>query len=254
MKNLIDLTNKHIVIAGASSGIGKQTALTLNEAGARIVLIARREDLLLEVQDCLSGNNNGYICADLSQLDDIEDVSKKVLDRFGPIDGLVYAAGVGLSLPFKMFTPEKVRRVFDINFFAFVEMVRQFTKKGHYNTGTSIVGISSIASQRGDKSHMAYSASKAAMDGAVRCIAKELAPKGIRINTVAPAMTATEMYIKYLEKYGDDSPSNKELLERQYLGVANTNEISSVIAFLLSPAASFITGDVIPIDGGYLSS
>ncbi len=254
MFNLVDLTDRRILITGASSGIGKANALMLSRLGAKLVLVARREDKLMETLAELEGEGHGFYCADLSDVESIEPMVKELVATYGPFDGMVYAAGVGTSIPLKQFTPEKVQKVFDINFFGFVEMVRQLTKRGRYNPGMRMVGISSIAAQRGDKSHMAYSASKAAMEGALRCMAKELAPKEIFINAVEPAMTATEMYVKYLEKYGEDSGSNEELLKRQYLGIATTEQISSVVAFLISPAASFMTGCSIPVDGGLLSN
>ena len=88
------------------------------------------------------------------------------------------------------------------------------------------------------------------MDSAVRCMAKELAEKEICINTVAPSMTATELYNRYVEKYGEDSETNRELLTRQYLGIAQPQDIANAIAFLISPAARFITGITMPVDGG----
>ena len=115
-----------------------------------------------------------------------------------------------------------------------------------------IVGISSITAFRGDKAQTVYSASKAAMNGAVRCLAKELADKNICINTVAPGMIHTEMYEKYLLQYGCDS--NSKLLERQYLGIGKTDDVAAAVAFLMSPAAKFITGVCLPVDGGVTSS
>ena len=255
MSDMIDLKGKRIIVTGASSGIGKQTAITLNSLGSDVILVARSEEKLIAlVENTLKSGNNAYYCADLSVVNEIEKLVKQIVIEQGKIDGLVYAAGVGTSIPLMQFKPEKVQRVFDINCFAFIEFVRQLCKKGKYNEGMRIVGVSSIASVQGDKSHMAYSASKAAMDAAVRCIAKEVADKGICINTVAPAMTETEMYLKYLEKYGENGDSNKELLKRQYLGIAKTQDIANAIAFLISPAARFITGIMLPVDGGTTTS
>ncbi len=181
-------------------------------------------------------------------------VFKNILQEQGKLDGMVYSAGISMSLPLNMFKPERMKQIFNINFFAFVECVRQATKNGRYKDGMRIVGVSSIASLVGDKAHVGYSASKAAMDAAVRCIAKEVADKGICINTVAPAMTATKMYENYLQKYGEGSESQRELLSRQYLGIAKTTDIADAIAFLLSPSARFITGITLPVDGGTTSS
>lgn len=254
MKNIVDLSNKRILVAGASSGIGRQTAVLLSELGADVILLARREDKLQETRALLGGGNHAYYAADLTDLNLIESVIDSIVAEQGKLDGLVYSAGISLSLPLKMYKPEKLERVFTINFFAFIECVRQVTKKGHYNDGMRIVGISSAASLVGDKSHLGYSSSKAAMDAAVRCMAKELADRGICINTVAPAMTATEMHQQFVDKYGKDSQNYKEILSRQYLGIAETTDIANAIAFLLSTAARFITGITLPVDGGMTTS
>ena len=250
MNHLIDLTDKRILIAGASSGIGRKTAVVLSSLGAKLVLLARREELLKEALGELAGDGHCYYAADLSQTAAIGDIVKKIVSEQGKIDGLVYAAGVNTSMPLKLFKPEKVQEVFNINYFGFIEFVRQICRKGRYNEGMSIVGISSVASIRGDKAHLAYSGSKAAMNSSVRCIAKEIADKGIRINTVAPAMTKTEMYDKYVEEYGDESGSNNDLLKRQYMGVVETEDVANAVAFLLSSASRMITGLTLPVDGG----
>lgn len=253
MRYLIDLSGKNILVIGASSGIGKQVAITLSQVGARLVLVARRADKLRETCQELEGEGHSYYAADMNETENIEILIKKIIEEQGKLDGMVYAAGVGTSLPLLQFKPEKARKIFDTNFFGFLEAVRQVSRKGKFNEGMRIVGISSIASIVGDKAHTVYSASKAAMDGAVRCMAKELADKGICINTVAPAMVKTDMYAHYLEKYGNDSESNTDLMKRQYLGLAKTEDIANAIAFLLSSAARFITGITLPVDGGTTS-
>lgn len=250
MYNLIDLTDRRILVVGASSGIGKKTAITLSNLGAKLILAAIDEEGVKQALSELSGEGHAAYYADVSKLDDIGGFIKKIVDEHGALDGLVYSAGLGTAIPLALSKPEKVQATFDVNFFGFFEMVRQICKKGRYNSGMRIVGVSSCASLRGDKSKAIYSSTKSAMDSAVRCIAKEVADKGICINTVAPSMTATELYQKFVEKYGEDSNTNKELTSRQYLGIAETQDIANAIAFLISPAARFITGITMPVDGG----
>ena len=135
----------------------------------------------------------------------------------------------------------------------FIEFVRCLTKKNRYNTGMRIIGISSTAGLRGSKAHLAYSASKAGMNGAMRCMAVELAAKGITANTIAPGMIDTDMYKKFLNDNGYESQANIGLLARQYLGIGKTDDVAAVIAFLLAPVSRFITGVCIPVDGGLTS-
>ena len=250
MEHFIDLTGKRILIVGASSGIGKQTAIALSKVGAHLSLVARREDKLKETIALLEGEGHDYYCADVSVASEIDLLFKNIIAKNGALDGFVYSAGISLSLPLQMFKPEKLQSIFDINFFAFIECVRQATKKGRFNKGMRIVGVSSIASMKGDKTHLGYCASKAAMDAAVRCVAKEVASKGICINTVAPGLTATSMYENFASNIGEDSSSMKVLMERQYLGVVDPLKVAQTIVFLLSPAAEFITGIALPVDGG----
>ncbi len=253
MNELVDLRGRRIVVAGASSGIGKETAFLLDRLGAEVILVARRGELLKETVEMMSGNASWYT-ADFSRTEEIGPLFSQIASERGKCGGFVYCAGIGPSIPLNLCTPEKLQDVFSVNFFGFVECLRQVTKRGRYSEGMRIVGISSAASIRGDKSRIAYSSSKAAMNAAVRCAAKELAPKGICVNTVAPSVTATDLYRSIREQSGGQGSYEEEISKRQYLGVAEPSQIASVIAFLLSPASGFITGITLPVDGGLTTS
>lgn len=247
MYNLIDFTGKKIIIAGASSGIGKQTAITLSTIGAQLIMIARREVKLEETLKLLQGEGHSFYSADLSDLNCIEELFKKINIEHGAVDGLVYCVGTNSTVPIQQLKPNKLQEIFQINFFSFIETVRQVVRRGRYNEGMRIVAVSSNASLRGDKAHTAYSASKAAMNAAVRCLAKELAAKKIYVNSIAPAMTNTEIYKQYASEAVD---SEKALMERQYLGLIEPEEVAESIAFLLSSASKKITGITLFVDGG----
>lgn len=250
MRNFIDFSGKKMVVIGASSGIGKQTAIALSSLGAQLILVARREEQLQNTMALLEGSGHGYYAADIAKLDETEDLFKNISKTYGTIDGLVYCAGVNSTLPLLQLKPDKLHDIFTVNFFAFVETVRQATRRGRFSEGMRIVAVSSNAAIRGDKAHTAYSASKAAMNAAIRCIAKELADKGICINAVAPAVTNTEVYQNYVAVSGGISDSEKALLERQYMGLIEPQDIAEAIIYLLSPAARMITGITLPVDGG----
>jgi len=253
MYQFIDLTGKQFIVTGASSGIGRQTAVTLSRLGAKLVLIARREDALQQTLELLEGEDHCFFTADLGDVDAIAELVKRICAQRGAIDGLAYAAGISHSIPLGQFSPQKIEEVFKTNYFGFIELTRQICKKGRFNPGMRIVAVSSVAAVCGDPVHTAYSGSKAAIDGSIRCLAKELAPKQIAVNSVAPAMTDTPMNAGFNARYGADSESVKYVLQRQYLGIADPQDVANAIAFLLSPAARFLTGICLPVDGGLLS-
>ena len=252
---MLDYSNKNILIIGASSGIGEETAYTLAEQGANLILVARREDRLRQVCENAKATKISYHPADISNIQGIESLISTIVAEHGKLDGLVYVAGISQGgIPLKSLSYEKQMMIFRTNYFGFVECVRQVSKRGNHNDHLRIVGVSSVSSLRGEKALVAYAASKAAMDSAIRCMAKELAPKGICINSVAPSIVRTDMYIRFLEVQGEQSEANLKALDRQYLGLAEMRDVANAIAFLLSQDARFITGITMPVDGGFTTT
>ena len=249
----IDFSGKLFIVSGAG-GIGAETARVLNGLGARILLLDISDENLNNTMSLLSGvDNRAYHC-DFSNIDGIEAVIKSIIDENGPVDGFIHCVGIGAVRPLKMSKYDFMLKVMNINFFSFVEMVRCLSAKGRYNPkGMNIVGISALGAFLGNSTKTAYCASKGAMNAAVRCMAKELAPKGIRVNSVAPGVTDTPM-AKAAEEYGADSKEHEAILERQYLGVCAPSDIANAVAFLLSDMSGKITGTCLPVDGGKLSS
>lgn len=249
----MDFVGKTILVAGAG-GIGAATAKLLNEFGARILLLDINEDNLNKTLSELIGNDNKkYIC-DFSLIESIEPLLKSIILENGPIDGFVFCIGIGLVRPLKLSKYDFMQKVMNVNFFSFIEMTRCLTARKAYNpNGMNIVGVSAIGAYLGNSTKTAYCASKSAMNSAVRCMAKELASKNIRINTVAPGVTDTPM-AKLSEEYGSDSEEYKLIYQRQYLGICQPRDIADSIAFLMSDMSKMITGNCICVDGGKLSS
>lgn len=248
-----DFSNKKFLVSGAG-GIGAETAKLLNSCGASIILLDISEDNLNSVIGSLEkGDNKAYIC-DFSNIDGIEQVIKQIVAENGPVDGFVHCVGIGSVRPLKMSKYDFMLKVMNINFFSFVEIVRCLSSKGRYNPeGMNVVGVSALGAFLGNSTKTAYCASKGAMNAAVRCMAKELAPKIIRVNTVAPGVTDTPM-ARAAEDYGSDSEEHRMILARQYMGVCQPLDIANTIAFLLSDMSRMITGNCIAVDGGKLSS
>ena len=254
MKKIIDLSDKKILITGGSSGIGASTAKLCSQLGAKVILIARREEKLKEVLESLEGREkHSYYVFDLACVNEIEGLVKRIVNENGSCDGFVHSAGISCRRPLKLTTPGIMHGLLDINLISFIEIARCITKRGAYNEKLSIVGISSVSSIMGNKAKIAYSVSKAGMDAAIRCIAKELGEKGVRANTVCPGMIRTEIYEQYKSETGNSNDSSS-VLERQYLGIGKPEDVANMVAFLLSDASSMITGSSIGVDGGLLSS
>ena len=251
MINPMDLTGKQILVTGASAGIGKETSIQLSKLGAKVIMIARQEERLKETFNLLEGNGHHYYIFDLERISEIEDLINYIVKSCGSFDGFVHCAGIAPMRPLSMTKYENILNAMNINFFSFIEITRCITKKSSFKLGGSIVGISSIASVKGQKSKLSYNASKAAMDAAIRCIACELQNKKIRINSVMPGWVATDMYTSFIDRHGDSNESG-EMLKRQILGVSAPYEIANTVAFLLSDATKTITGTSLVIDGGIL--
>lgn len=252
MNNKNNLSGKNILITGASSGIGEKIALSASECGAKVIMIARDEEKLKSVQKNLI-NPGAYYMQDLTMTGEIKSLIDQIVDENGKIDGFVHCAGIAASIPLKSLKVEMLHQGMLIHVYAFVEMVKNVTRKKNFNAnGGSIVGISSVSSQRGYKGKTVYCAAKGAMDSAVRAMSTELASKRIRVNTVSPGFIKTRMYEWYVERQGDDAA--KYDIAKQPLGLGETKDVASAVLFLLSDLSKFITGTTIPVDGGRLAT
>ena len=249
----IQMNGKHVLITGGASGIGRQTAIMLSELGARVSVIDLQEEGLKETLSMLKGEGHSIHAVDLSKIEELETIIVGIVNETGPFDGYVQCAGIVKNLPVINYKFERLHKIMLVNFYSYFEIVRVLSKKGRYNEGMSIVGISSIAATHGATAQAAYGASKAAMDGAMRCLAKELGEKGIRLNTVQPAATETAMYKEYMELKATMKETEMKIQAnpRQFLGMNAPADVANAIIFLLSPASRRITGVHLPVDGGY---
>lgn len=247
--NPMELTGKHIIVTGASSGIGRQTCIQASKLGAKISLVARNEERLTETASLLEGNGHRIYSYDLNEIDGIDALIRQIVEENGAIDGLVHCAGLGINRPIKLIKPEFLHSILSGHLYAFVELIRACSAKKRTNEYASYVGISSVAAFHGNKTQGAYSAAKAAMNAVVHPFAKELAPKKIRVNTIAFGMVDTNMYQGFLESGGN----NEELLQSQYLNIIPREYAANAICFLLSDMSRYMTGGTMCYDAGDLS-
>lgn len=243
---IINLKDKNIIITGAASGIGRETAITASRLGANLIMLDLSEDGLKETTYLLDGNNHSYYITDLTDTESISTIIKEIIEKNGIINGLVHCAGISSRKPLNVLTKDGFSKVMDVNFYSFVELVRQVCKKKHFAEGGSVVVMSSISSIRGYKAKSEYCVSKAAVDSFVRCMALELADRKIRINSVMAAEVLTPLALKAREMNQAVGASDFNAP----LGPSDPYEVANTIVFLLSDATKTITGTSILIDGG----
>ena len=250
MFNPMDLTGRHIVMTGASSGLGKQTCITLSRLGAKVSLIARNEEKLKETVSLMEGTGHYIYPFDITQIDGIEEVIKTITSVNGKINGFVHAAGVGTSKPLSMTKYDFLQSMMTLHVYSFVEFVRVIAKKKISDDGVSIVAVSSATTISADKGKVAYVATKGALDRLVRPMAVELGEsRKFRINTVNPGWIKTDMFYNFVEEQGQERMD--EILKPCFLGASEPADVANTIAFLLSDASKMITGQNIVIDGGW---
>ncbi|RHR51854.1 SDR family NAD(P)-dependent oxidoreductase [Clostridium sp. AF18-27] len=244
----MNLSGKKILITGATGGIGSAVAQKLAASGAQIVITGRNISRLQSIFINLEGKGHAWIAADLSDISCIKDVIAQAANGDG-LWGLVHCAGGGSITPLTALSANVLAQHMQINFYAFIELVRQMTKRKNLDPdGGSIVGISSFAAMEGERGQTAYAASKAAMDAAVRTLSQELVLKKVRINSIRPGMVQSEATDQYLCDMGKERFDM--LVSKQLFGLGKPEYVAELCAFLLSESGRFMTGRSIYLDGG----
>lgn len=250
MINPMDLTDKHIVITGGSSGIGRACAIQASLLGAKVSIIARNEGRLQETISMMEDpQKHAYYCADLSEIDKLAELIQRIVNERGAVDGFCHAAGIAPVRPIKLIKPSYVEKMFKIHTFAFIECVRALVQKQNLNDGASLVGVSSNAANDGNIGLSVYAAAKGAMNSFVKVAAKELASRKIRINTASFGCVGTPMLDDTFEYIGEREL--KSITAVNSLGIIDVTTAANAIIFLLSDASKFTTRGVLPVHGGY---
>jgi NAD(P)-dependent dehydrogenase (short-subunit alcohol dehydrogenase family) len=253
--NILDrfsLDGKVAVVTGASSGLGVAFATGLASAGADIAICARRADRLRETQRAVqeSGRRCVAVEADVSRPEDCRHVAEQAMAELGRVDVLINNAGMGTAVPALHEPPEDFKRVIDVNLNGTYFMAQACAAAMRQTGGGSIVNIGSIlGSTSAGLPQAAYSSSKAAIIGLTRDLAQQWTGRyGIRVNALAPGFFASEM----TDQYPDDYIEGR--LGRVPAGrIGEADELVAAAVFLASDAASYITGVLLPVDGGTLT-
>ena len=249
--NPFSLAGKHILVTGASSGIGRQVAIWLSKQGARVTLAARDIGRLEHTLSMMEGLDHAVETVDFLDGSDISQWMKSVAKASSPFDGLVHAAGVQLPLPIRATSLAHWEKIMSTNVTSGFSLIKAFRQKGVCNTDSSIVLVSSVMAKAGEPALMGYCASKGAVESMVRAAAVELAREGIRVNAIAPGVVQTELVDTLESLVGADSM--KAIEQRHPLGFGNPLDVAYAANYLLSPAARWVTGTALVVDGGYLA-
>lgn len=243
------LAGRHIVVTGASSGLGRQAAMILAVAGGHLRLLGRDQGRLQETLASLPGSGHGMIVASFTDLETTAEIIKDIANKNGAIDGVFHSAGVEIVRPMRMFKNDHLARLFEASLYSALGIARAAALRGVLNDRASLVFMSSVAGLRGTAGMVGYSATKAAIDGMVRSLACELAGRGIRVNSIAAGAIQTEMHDRLTKSLGESALADYE--RRHLLGFGQSADIANAALFLLSEASSWITGTTLIVDGGY---
>jgi NAD(P)-dependent dehydrogenase (short-subunit alcohol dehydrogenase family) len=244
-KNIFSLQGKKILVTGASSGIGKQIAISIASNGGQVVISGRNTLKLSATLELLEGSDHQMTTADLNNKDEVE----KIIDTLPALDGVVLNSGIMETLPFKFITEDKLDHLVKTNFTSPIMLLNKIIRKKLLKKQSSVVFISSIGGNViGTIGNGMYSASKAAISGIQKVLALELAQQRIRVNSVCPGMVKTEMWM-------EDETITKEQLdadEKKYpLGYGEPADVANAAIYLLSDAARWVTGTSLILDGGF---
>ncbi|OUP07236.1 3-oxoacyl-ACP reductase [Mediterranea sp. An20] len=239
------LVGKTILITGASSGIGRSTAIECSKMGARLVISGRNEKRLCETFRALEGDGHSYIMADLSDGSQLDEL----VEQSPTLDGLVNNAGITETLPTQFIKQEKLIHVLEVNTIAPIMLTQKLLKAKKIGRGSSIVFTGSISGTCVcGGGNVLYSTSKGAIHGFMKNAALDLSVKGIRVNEVCPGMIDTHIL--------DNSSISSDMLEVEagrypMKRFGKPEEVAYGIIYLLSEASSFVTGTSLVIDGGF---
>lgn len=247
-------TGKVALVTGGTSGIGRETAVQLARAGAKIVLGGRRveqgEAVVAEIQT--GGGDGHFVPVDVAREDQVQRLVDETLQRHGRLDIAFNNAGVEHTAPLTELSADDYRRVFEINVLGVLLGLKHEIPAMLQSGGGAIVNTSSVAGHVGIPSSAVYVASKHAVEGITKTAAMEYAKQGIRVNAVAPGAIATQMIDRFAGEEGSEGREQMASLHPQGR-IGLPQEVAAAVLYLASDAAAFTTGVSLPVDGGFLA-
>ena len=246
MNNPFTLNNKTILVTGASSGIGRVTAILCSQMGARVVATGRNYDRLSETFASLAEDGHVKLQADLTD----SESRASLVKALPALDGIVYCAGIGQRKLAVELAQQDIQDVMDANFTSIVLLQAELMANKRINKGASIVFLSSRTADIPTIANSLYSASKGALKSYSKCLSLELAPRKIRVNCICPAMVWTPLVLQGNVSEEDLREQEKRYPLKRY---GQPQDIANLAVFLLSDASGWMTGSCIDITGGAIN-
>jgi len=250
--NPFSLKNKTILITGASSGIGRETAIVFSKLGAKTILLSRDKKRLEETKDSLINSEVHLIIPiDLSDYDQIESNIQKLKKEVNKLDGIVHCAGISSTIPLRSINEKKLQDHFDINVNASIILTKFLLSRkiSLVNEGASIVFISSVMANVGEVGKTVYAMTKGALIAGVKSLAIELALKHIRVNAISPGVVVTPL--SSASFYSQNQERLNKVRSLHPLGLGKPEDVANACAYLISDASGWVTGTNLIVDGGY---
>jgi NAD(P)-dependent dehydrogenase (short-subunit alcohol dehydrogenase family) len=247
----MSLEGRTILVTGATSGIGKATAIYLSKLGARVVASGRNSARLDETLAALEGTDHIGRLFDLADLDAIVPWLKALCAEIGPLNGIAHCAGVQATRPIQAVKPDFVMDVLTQNLGAALMLAQAFRLKSCHGSPASLVYCSSSAALKTAPGNVVYAASKGGIVSAVKGLGVELVRDGVRVNAVAPAMVDTPMSDQFRTILSEEN--FQRVVDMHPLGLGRPDDVAAAIAFLLADTSRWITGSILSVDGGFLA-
>lgn len=236
------LAGKRILVTGASSGIGRQTAVACADMGAQLLITGRNAERLAETLAALPGESHQSFAADLTHAEDLAALAVNA----EPLHGVVHAAGISKLVPLRMLKQAHLDEMFAHNTYAPLLLTKELLAKRKVQAGGSIVFISAVASHVGPLASSAYSASKGALLGAMRSLGLEVIKQGIRVNCIAPGYVRTPM----LEGLASGGLNTDDYAGLAPLGMGEPQDVAHAVIYYLTDASRWVTRNYFIVDGG----
>jgi NAD(P)-dependent dehydrogenase (short-subunit alcohol dehydrogenase family) len=245
MRNPFSLEGKTVLITGTTSGLGRQSAITASQMGARVIITGRNQERLDDTFSKLDGSGHVAIAADLADMASRDEL----VGKLPALDGVVHSAGATQLHPFKYADEKRYHEIYAINVEAPMFLTQRLFKGRKLNREASIIFIASVSAFEGYIGHSVYAGSKAALVGISRVLAHEMAGLRIRSNCISPAMVNTEVVEAFASHV---SPEAVVADKAKYpLGYGTVEDVANAVVFFLSSGSRWVTGTNFIMDGGF---